>query len=219
MPSDLTGKRLIITGAATGIGRSTAILAAQSGAQVIAIFDIDDAAAQEVASIINKLSPPTAARYWHVDVSGRASVEGSVSAAVQWLSRVDVLLHFAGIMDGAFTPIDSFEEPTWDRVIDINLKGTYLVAKACVALHERSAQRRSHHQHRIWRRCNRRIVLIRLRSIQRRSPRLHHGHATTHRHVQDSASKTSCQAASAPARHRKPPPAIRENRRPSPLRI
>ena len=133
MPSDLTGKRLIITGAATGIGRSTAILAAKSGAQAIAIFDVDDAAAQDTANIINKLSPPTAARYWHVDVSDRASVEGSVSAAVQWLGRVDALLHFAGIMDGAFTPIESFEESTWDRVIDINLKGTYLVAKECVA--------------------------------------------------------------------------------------
>ena len=132
MPSDLTGKRIIITGAATGIGRSTAILAARSGAEAIAIFDVDDASAQETATTINRLSPPTAARYWHVDVADRASVEGSVSAAVQWMGRVDVLLHFAGIMDGAFTPIESFEEATWDRVTDINLKGTYLVAKECV---------------------------------------------------------------------------------------
>ena len=133
MPSDLTGKRILITGAATGIGRSTAILAAQSGASAIAVFDVEDAAAQETVKTVNSFSPPTAARYWHVDVADRASVEGSVSAAVQWMGRVDVLLHFAGIMDGAFTPIESFEEPTWDRVIDINLNGTYLVAKECVA--------------------------------------------------------------------------------------
>lgn len=133
MPSDLTGKRLIITGAATGIGHSTAMLAARSGAQAIAIFDIDDAAAQETAGMINRLSPPTASRYWHVDVADRASVEGSVSAAVQWMDRVDVLLQFAGIMDGAYTPIDSFEEATWDRVIDINLRGTFLIAKQVVA--------------------------------------------------------------------------------------
>ncbi len=132
MPSDLTGKRIIITGAATGIGRSTAILAAQSGASAIAVFDVEDVAAQDTVKTINSFSPPTAARYWHADVADRASVEGSVSAAVHWMGRVDVLLHFAGIMDGAFTPIESFEEPTWDRVIDINLKGTYLVAKECV---------------------------------------------------------------------------------------
>ena len=132
MPSDLTGKRIIITGAATGIGCSTAILAAQNGAAAIAVFDVEDAAAQETVSTINSFSPPTAARYWHVDVADRASVEGSVSAAVQWMSRVDILLHFAGVMDGAFTQIESFEEATWDRVIDINLKGTYLVAKECV---------------------------------------------------------------------------------------
>ena len=132
MPADLTSKRIIITGAATGIGRSTAIMAAQCNAEAIAIFDVADAEAQETARTINSLSPPTAARYWHVDVADRASVEGSVSAAVQWMDRVDVLLHFAGIMDGAYTPIDSFEEATWDRVIDTNLRGTYLIAKQVV---------------------------------------------------------------------------------------
>ena len=48
------------------------------------------------------------------------------------MEGIDVLLHFAGIMDGAYTPIDSFEEATWDRVIDINLRGTYLIAKQVV---------------------------------------------------------------------------------------
>ena len=129
MAPNLTGKRLIITGAATGIGRSSAILAAQSGAQAIAIFDVDDAAAQETANTINSDVGDTIARCWHVDVADRPSVEGSTSAAVAWMGGIDILLHFAGIMDGAFTPIDKFEEATWDRVIDINLRGTYLVAK------------------------------------------------------------------------------------------
>ncbi len=132
MPPNLSGKRLIITGAATGIGRSSAILAAQSGAQAIAIFDVDDAAAQDTANTINSDVGDTIARCWHVDVADRPSVEGSTSAAVAWMGGIDVLLHFAGIMDGAFTPIDKFEEATWDRVIDINLRGTYLVAKECV---------------------------------------------------------------------------------------
>lgn len=133
MPADLTGKRIIITGAATGIGKATAIMAAQCNAQTIAIFDIVDPEAQDTANTINANSPTgTTARCWHVDIADRASVEGGVAAAVQWMEGIDVLLHFAGIMDGAYTPIDSFEEATWDRVIDINLRGTYLIAKQVV---------------------------------------------------------------------------------------
>ena len=132
MPADLTGKRIIITGAATGIGRSTAIMAADCNAEAIAIFDVADTEAQETANTINANTGATTARCWHVDIADRASVEGGVAAAVQWMEGVDVLLHFAGIMDGAYTPIDSFEEATWDRVIDINLRGTYLIAKQVV---------------------------------------------------------------------------------------
>ena len=132
MPADLTTKRIIITGAATGIGRSTAIMAADCNAGAIAIFDVADAAAQDTANTINSATGTTVAKCWHVDVADRASVEGGVAAAVQWMEGIDVLLHFAGIMDGAYTPIDSFEEATWDRVIDINLRGTYLVAKQVV---------------------------------------------------------------------------------------
>ncbi len=134
MPADLTGKRIIITGAATGIGRSTAIMAADCNAEAIAIFDVADAEAQDTANAINSATgSSTVAKCWHVDVADRASVEGGVAAAIQWMEGIDVLLHFAGIMDGAYTPIDSFEEATWDRVIDINLRGTYLIAKQVVA--------------------------------------------------------------------------------------
>ena len=132
MPADLASKRLIITGAATGIGRATAILAAQCNAQAIAIFDVDDTAAQETANSINSVTGTTSARCWHVDIADRASVEGGVDAAASWMGGIDVLLHFAGILHGAFESIESFEEAIWDRVLDINLKGTYLIAKQVV---------------------------------------------------------------------------------------
>ena len=133
MPADLTAKRIIITGAATGIGRSTAILAANCNAKAIAIFDIADTQAQDTANIINANTGTTTARCWHVDIADRASVEGGVAAAIQWMEGIDILLHFAGIMDGAYTPIQNFEETTWDRVIDTNLRGTYLITKQVVA--------------------------------------------------------------------------------------
>lgn len=132
MPADLTSKRIIITGAATGIGRATAIMAAQCGAQAIAIFDVEDTEAQETTDTINSQADSPTAKYWHADIADRASVEGGVGAAISWMGGVDILLHFAGILHGAYTPIESFEEATWDRVLDINLKGTYLIAKECV---------------------------------------------------------------------------------------
>ena len=107
-------------------------MAAECGAQAVAIFDVDDTAAQDTANVINTAIGDTVAKCWHVDVADRASVEGSVAAAVEWMGSVDVLLHFAGILHGAYAPIESFEEATWDRVIDINLKGTFLIAKAVV---------------------------------------------------------------------------------------
>ena len=132
MPAHLTSKHIIITGAATGIGRATAIMAAQCGAQAIAIFDVEDAEAQETTDTINSQTDSPRAKYWHVDIADRASVEGGVAAAVNWMGGIDILLHFAGILHGAYTPIESLEEATWDRVLDINLKGTYLIAKECV---------------------------------------------------------------------------------------
>ena len=139
MPADLTAKRIIITGAATGIGRSTAIIAAEGNAQAVAIFDVADTQAQETANTINSASGSTVAKCWHVDIADRKSVEDGVAAAVQWMEGIDVLLHFAGIMDGAYTPIDSFQEATWDRVININLRGTYLIAKECVTYMNRQS--------------------------------------------------------------------------------
>ncbi len=135
MPADLHGKRILITGGATGIGRSTAIMSASCGAASVAIFDIEDVAAVATVDEINRASAASSAvaRYWHVDVADRLSVEGGVSAAVQWMGGIDVLLHFAGTLHGAYVPLQLFDEETWDRVLDINLRGTYLVAKQAVA--------------------------------------------------------------------------------------
>ena len=58
-----------------------------------------------------------------------AQVAGGVSAAAQWLGGVDVLLHFAGVLQGPNIELDEFPEETWDRVVDINQKGSFLISK------------------------------------------------------------------------------------------
>jgi NAD(P)-dependent dehydrogenase (short-subunit alcohol dehydrogenase family) len=131
MSVDLTGKRIILTGGATGIGRATALRVAAYGARV-AVFDVSDEAAINTVNDINEAGGD--GRYWHVDVLDGAAVAGGVSAASQWLDGVDVLIHLAGVLQGASVELDEFPEATWDTVLDINLRGTFLVAKHVTAI-------------------------------------------------------------------------------------
>jgi NAD(P)-dependent dehydrogenase (short-subunit alcohol dehydrogenase family) len=123
---DLKGKRIIVTGAATGIGRATAIRVAREGARV-AIFDVNDAEAQKTLATIAKAGGE--GRFWHVDVAKESQVEKGVADAVAWLGGLDVLLHLAGVLQGPHVEIADFSEETWDRVIDINMKGSFLMSK------------------------------------------------------------------------------------------
>ena len=126
MPVDLTGKRMIITGGATGIGRATALRASVYGARV-ALFDVND---EDGAATVNDINEGGGdARYWHVDVADGAAVAGGVSAAEGWLGGIDVLVHLAGVLQGASVELDEFPDDTWDRVLDINLRGSFLIAK------------------------------------------------------------------------------------------
>lgn len=134
MPVDLKDKRIIVTGAATGIGRATALHVSACGARVAA-FDVNDAAGIATVNLINEAAGD--ARYWHLDVMDDAQVDGGVSAAALWLGRIDVLLHFAGVLQGANVELDEFPEDTWDKVLGINLKGSFLVAKHVSAVMKR----------------------------------------------------------------------------------
>ena len=128
MPADLTDKRCIVTGGATGIGRAAAIRIAELGAQV-AIFDNNEDG-NDVSKLISDNGGNS--RFWSVDVRDEANVSGTVVAAKAWLGEIDVLLHFAGVLQGASINLEEFPEKTWDTVLDINLRGTYLMAKYVV---------------------------------------------------------------------------------------
>ncbi len=129
MPADLSDKRCIVTGGATGIGRASAIRLAELGAQV-AIFDNNNEDGNDTAIEINDNGGNC--RFWSVDVRDEANVSGTVIAAKAWLGDIDVLCHFAGVLQGASIPLYDFPERTWDTVLDINLRGTYLMAKYVV---------------------------------------------------------------------------------------
>ena len=123
----LANKSIIVTGAATGIGRATARLAAAEGARVAAL-DVNDGDGRSIVDEIR--ASGGSARYWHADVRDGAQVAAAVGEALDWFGgRVDVLLHLAGILQGAAVELPSFSDAVWDEVIDVNVKGSYLVAK------------------------------------------------------------------------------------------
>ncbi len=110
----LVGKTAVITGAASGIGRACAQRFHAEGARVIGI----DIAAGEVSGV----------EHWEVaDVRLESPIANAISAAHSILGRVDILVNAAGVATGG-SAIDVPEEE-WDRVLDINLKGTWLACK------------------------------------------------------------------------------------------
>jgi 3-oxoacyl-[acyl-carrier protein] reductase len=118
-----------ITGAASGIGRAMAEEFAARGA-VVAACDIDGAGAEETRRAAEAAGAPRAAAL-QADVAGAADVERAVAAAQEELGRIDVLCSNAGVLDGYASALDADEE-LWDRVMDINVKATWLLSRAAL---------------------------------------------------------------------------------------
>jgi 2-hydroxycyclohexanecarboxyl-CoA dehydrogenase len=111
----LAGRRVILTGGASGIGRATALRLAQEGCQV-GIFDIDEAGASATAERCGEN-----ARMFRTDITDRASVEQSVTAFEQAFGPADLLANIAG-WDVMRNFLDT-DTALWDRIIRINLYG------------------------------------------------------------------------------------------------
>lgn len=119
----LQGKCGLITGAASGMGYAAAVLFAKHGARVMCT-DIDIDGARRAAAA----SSPIEAYALSLDVSDRKQCQTVVAETAKRFGRIDFLAHFAGIWDGSNT--QDIDEELWDRVIDINLKGSFLIAQA-----------------------------------------------------------------------------------------
>ena len=107
----MEGKVAVVTGAASGIGAATAACLRDEGATVVG-WDLDGA---EVA----------------LDVRDEDAIAAAVAGVVEHHGRLDAVVHAAGVAGGG--PVHLVPAEEWDRVIDINLKGTFLVGKHAVA--------------------------------------------------------------------------------------
>jgi NAD(P)-dependent dehydrogenase (short-subunit alcohol dehydrogenase family) len=127
MNIDFTGKVAIVTGGAMGIGEATARKLAGLGATV-AIFDIDRDAGHKSASSIAKSG--AICDFVPCNVSSGAEVSQAVQAVAHKYGEIDILVSNAGIQ--LYGDVVTTPEEDWDRLMGINLKGCFLVAKSVV---------------------------------------------------------------------------------------
>jgi 3-oxoacyl-[acyl-carrier protein] reductase len=123
----LKDKVAIITGSARGIGHATALKFAAEGARVV-VCDLGSKAIDEVVAQI--IAAGGKAIGFTVDVTDKAGIAAMVKGVMDAYGRIDVLVNNAGIVDDAM--LRKMSDEQFERVIDINLKGTYNCARAVV---------------------------------------------------------------------------------------
>jgi 3-oxoacyl-[acyl-carrier protein] reductase len=128
MTMRLAGKVAIVTGAASGIGKASALLFGREGARVVA-SDMNSVGGEETAAAIEANGGK--AVFVRADVSLASDMEGLVNAATSRFSRIDILFNVAGIFMNS-TPVEDIEESLWDRIYRVNVKSVFLGAKFTV---------------------------------------------------------------------------------------
>ena len=122
----LAGKNAIVTGGGGGMGRCTALMLAEAGANVL-VSDMDGAAAEAVAAEIRERFSVKALSNC-CNVTSKAEIDAMVAAAMEAFGRVDILNHVAGV----FGAVDFLEatEADYDKQLNVNTKGTFFVDQA-----------------------------------------------------------------------------------------
>ena len=127
MSQRLEGKVALITGAGSGMGRSAAELFAGEGARVV-VTDVVDAAGDETVAAVKAAGGE--ATFVHADVSRAADCEAMVQCATDTYGGLHVLYNNAGIFPADDGGVLDTPESTWEKVMEINLKGVWLGCRA-----------------------------------------------------------------------------------------
>ncbi len=124
----LKGRVALVTGGSRGIGRATVLRLAENGVHVVVNYSHDENAAQEVVE--KALRMGVVALPVKADVASISDASKLVQTTVNRFSRLDFLVCNAGVWTGG--AVDELDETTWDKVLNVNLKGTWTVCKAAV---------------------------------------------------------------------------------------
>jgi NAD(P)-dependent dehydrogenase (short-subunit alcohol dehydrogenase family) len=117
----LTGRSVLVTGAAGGIGAACARRLAAEGARLV-LSDIDGAAVEKLATELGQVAVPA-------DVTRATDIERLVEEPYRRWGRLDVLFNNAGVI--RVQPLLEVTEAEWDRVLGVNLKSVFFVLQAC----------------------------------------------------------------------------------------
>jgi NAD(P)-dependent dehydrogenase (short-subunit alcohol dehydrogenase family) len=127
-PALLAGRRILVTGGARGLGLAFAQALCTHGARVV----LADLRAAELDAAVHGLAVRGHdAAGVALDVSDPRSVQACVDAAVQRLGGLDGLVNNAAVTDSGGKSADELDIETWDRVMDVNVRGTWLMTRAC----------------------------------------------------------------------------------------
>ena len=129
---DLSGKIAIVTGAARGIGQGIAIELARQGADVVVSALLPG---NETVKKIKELKRKST--YVKTDISNKKEVENLISQTIKEFGKIDILVNNAGI----YLPgnVSDLPEETWDKTMDINLKGPFLCSQAALKYMKKGA--------------------------------------------------------------------------------
>ncbi len=127
---NLKGKKALVTGASRGIGKGIALALAEQGADVVVNYHSSENEANQVVEEIRKMGCEAFAI--QADVSHKEDVDAMFSKIKQEWGGLDILVNNAGIVN--FKPFEQMTEKDWDQVMDVNLKGQFLCAKASIPL-------------------------------------------------------------------------------------
>jgi NAD(P)-dependent dehydrogenase (short-subunit alcohol dehydrogenase family) len=131
----------VVTGAAKGIGRATAVEMAAQGTRGVIVCDVDDAAGHETVELIAAAGGE--AEYVRCDLREEANIVGLMARAVERFGAIDVLHNNAGVHEGNIagrTRVDELETDVWEAVYQVNLRAVWLCTK-----HATPHLRRSRH--------------------------------------------------------------------------
>ncbi len=126
----LEGKVALISGAASGMGQSEAVIFAKEGAKVV-VADVLESEGRKVAEGLGGMG-----RFVRLDVTSETAWQEAIAATLSQFGRLDVLVNNAGI-SGSFDP-DTLSTSAWDRLMDVNAKGVFLGMKHAIPVMEKA---------------------------------------------------------------------------------
>jgi NAD(P)-dependent dehydrogenase (short-subunit alcohol dehydrogenase family) len=131
----LSGRVAAISGGAQGIGRAIAECFQREGA-CVALLDCDDTTARETARELTRTKPSARAIFLHVDLGDPEQVHRAVNNLKQQHGRLDILVNNAGIeLEKSLERLSTCD---WDRILNVNLRGAFLLAQASMPLFPQS---------------------------------------------------------------------------------